>query len=65
MYLIRKKVGHLIYYWNDLLGSWEGLENNATPVDSNRMEVLMKGYLQLWNNEDYSFIKLIGKVVPL
>lgn len=58
MYLIKKQVGQNTYYWNDLYKRWEGLEENATWLNSERLDALMGNLLLLSNATDYSFTKI-------
>jgi len=58
MFIIKKQVGQNTYYWNDKFHRWEGLEENATPVNNDRFDILMGGLLLRWNAKDYTFFKV-------
>jgi len=57
MFIIRKIVCKNVYYWNDKYHRWEGLEDNATPINGDRLDELMGGFLLKSNAKEYSFFK--------
>jgi len=58
MFIIRKMVAENTYYWNDRFKRWEGLEDNATSVNKDRLEILMRNFLFGWDPKQYSFFNL-------
>jgi hypothetical protein len=58
MYIIRKIVCGNSYYWNDKYHRWEGLEDNATKINRDRLDVLMGSFLLKDNAKEYSFFKM-------
>lgn len=58
MYIIKKQVAGIFYYWNDVSNWWEGLYSNATQLTWNRCDKLMSEHLKRHDAGDYSFTKI-------
>lgn len=58
MFILKKKVGGITYYWNDDHKWWEGLYCNATPLESTVLNAIYSELLKKPNAEDYSFTKI-------
>lgn len=65
MFIIKKNLAGLTYYWNENFLQWEGLSNNATELTSERLDYWMAEFLKGWDAEDYSFTKIIDPVIKL